>query len=192
MQMANKNLFRSDLYYRLDVFPIVLPPLRERPDDIEPLIRHFVEIFADRMGKSIERIPDETLAAFQSYPWPGNIRELQNLIERAVILSNNGVLPNPLPPNGSEQTSAVPGYTTLKDSEHSLILQTLEAVGWVIGGARGAAARLGVKRTTLIAKMQKLGISRPVPGGHGRADVVEFQSSPGDEVSWERRRDAKF
>ena len=192
MQMANKNLFRSDLYYRLDVFPIVLPPLRERPDDIEPLIRHFVEIFADRMGKSIERIPDETLAAFQSYPWPGNIRELQNLIERAVILSNNGVLPNPLPPNGSEQTSTVPGYTTLKDSEHSLILQTLEAVGWVIGGARGAAARLGVKRTTLIAKMQKLGISRPVPGGNRRADVVEFQSSPGDEVSWERRRDAKF
>jgi formate hydrogenlyase transcriptional activator len=190
MQMVKNNLFRSDLYYRLDVFPIVLPPLRERREDIEPLVRHFVAIFAGRMGKTIERIPDDTLAAFESYPWPGNIRELQNLIERAVILANDGVLPNPLPVKGSEQSSPVPGYTTLKDSEHSLILQTLEAAGWVIGGARGAAARLGLKRTTLVAKMKKLGISRPVRGFSNAAGVVEFQSPATDEVPWEGRRGA--
>jgi transcriptional regulator with GAF, ATPase, and Fis domain len=192
MQMAKNNQFRSDLYYRLDVFPIVLPPLRERREDIEPLVMHFVEFFAGRMGKTIESIPDETLAAFQSYPWPGNIRELQNLLERAVILSNDGVLPNPLRIKASEQTSGLRGYTTLKDSEHSLILETLEAVGWVIGGAKGAAARLGVKRTTLIAKMEKLGISRPVRGGNKAADVVEMQSSSVDEGAWGKRREIKF
>ena len=192
MQMVKNNLFRSDLYYRLDVFPILLPPLRERREDIEALVIHFVEIFARRMGKTIEHIPEETLAAFKSYPWPGNIRELQNLIERAVILSNDGVLPNPLPLQASEQPSAIPGYTTLRDSEHSLILKTLEAVGWVIGGATGAAARLGLKRTTLLAKMKKLGISRPVRGVNRAADVVEFQSSAVDEAHWERRRAAKF
>jgi transcriptional regulator with GAF, ATPase, and Fis domain len=192
MQMAKQNQFRNDLYYRLDVFPIKLPPLRERREDIEPLVMHFVDVFARRMGKTIERIPEETLAAFKSHPWPGNIRELQNLIERAVILSNDCELPNPLPLKISEQSSAVPGYTTLRDSEHSLILQTLEAVGWVIGGAAGAAARLGLKRTTLIAKMKKLGISRPVRGINRAADFVEFQSSSVDEVAWERRREAKF
>ena len=191
MQMVKNNQFRSDLYYRLDVFPIILPPLRARRDDIEPLIMHFVEAFARRMGKTIQHIPEETLAAFRSYPWPGNIRELQNLIERAVILSNDGVLPNPLPLKATVQTGTVPGYTTLRGSEHALILQTLEAVGWVIGGASGAAARLGVKRTTLIAKMQKLGISRPARGGKRTADVVEFQPLA-HEVSWERRREARF
>ena len=185
MQMVKNNQFRSDLYYRLDVFPITLPPLRERPEDIEPLVTHFSEIFARRMGKTIERIPEETLAAFESYPWPGNIRELQNLMERAVILSTDGVLPNPLPLNAGAQTSPVPGRTTLRDSEYSLILQTLEAVGWVIGGAKGAAARLGVKRTTLIAKMNKLGISRPVRGVNTAADVAEFQSSALDEPARE-------
>jgi transcriptional regulator with GAF, ATPase, and Fis domain len=191
-QMVKNNLFRSDLYYRLDVFPIMLPPLRERREDIEPLVRHFVEVFARRMGKTIERILDETLAAFKSHPWPGNIRELQNLIERAVILSNDGVLPNPLPQQAIEQTSPVPGYTTLKDSEHSLILQTLEAVGWVIGGATGAAARLGLKRTTLIAKMRKLGISRPARGVGKPADVVEFQPLAPDGSAWTKRRTARI
>ena len=161
-QMVKNNLFRSDLYYRLDVFPIELPPLRARCDDIEPLVMHYVDVFARRMGKTIERIPDETLAAFKAYPWPGNIRELQNLIERAVILSNDGVLPNPLVLTEAAAANGVLGYTTLRECEHSLILQTLEAVGWVIGGPNGAAARLGVKRTTLIAKMKKLGISRAV------------------------------
>jgi transcriptional regulator with GAF, ATPase, and Fis domain len=191
-QMVKNNQFRSDLYYRLDVFPIFLPPLRERREDIKPLVWHFVEIFSRRMRKVIERIPRATLEAFDYYPWPGNIRELQNLIERAVILSSDGVLPNPLPAaNDSEQATAVPGYTTLRNSEYSLILQTLESVDWVIGGPRGAAARLGLKRTTLIAKMNKLGISRPVRGDHTAGSVAEFQSSAVNEVAWEKRRAAK-
>jgi transcriptional regulator of acetoin/glycerol metabolism len=103
------------------------------------------------------------MAALSSYDWPGNIRELQNLIERAVILANNGVLPNPLPPAGAPTVIATPSPTTLRDSERTLILGTLEAAGWVIGGARGAASRLGLHRTTLINKMKKLGISRPDP-----------------------------
>jgi transcriptional regulator with GAF, ATPase, and Fis domain len=160
-QMVKQNLFRSDLYYRLNVFPIMLPPLRERRDDISPLVTYYVEVFSRRMGRRIEHIPEETLEAFKSYPWPGNVRELQNLIERAVILSNDDVLPNPLPTAANEAGGSLPGYTTLRESEHSLISQTLQAVGWVIGGPSGAAARLGVKRTTLVAKMKKLGISRP-------------------------------
>jgi transcriptional regulator of acetoin/glycerol metabolism len=123
------------------------------------------------MGREIEHIPPETMSALSSYSWPGNIRELQNLIERAVILSNDGVLPNPLPTAETEQRAATPpGATTLRDSERTLILQTLEAVGWVIGGPKGAAAKLGLKRTTLIHKMQKLGISRP--GVQSSRDVM--------------------
>jgi formate hydrogenlyase transcriptional activator len=169
-EMVNRAEFRSDLYYRLNVFPILLPPLRERREDIPALVSHFVQIFGRRMGREIEEIPPETMSALSSYQWPGNIRELQNLIERAVILSNHGVLPNPLPPEGSQSVpiafapAATPAVT-LKDSERNLITRTLEAVGWVIGGPRGAAAKLGLKRTTLIHKMQKLGISRPVLRG---------------------------
>ena len=164
--MANRGEFRSDLYYRLNVFPVVLPPLRDRREDIPALIRHFVEIHGRRMGREIEHIPAATLSALTSYDWPGNIRELQNLIERAVILSNDGILPNPLPASAPRRVNisaaaTSPTGTTLKDSERNLILRTLEAVGWVIGGPKGAAARLGLKRTTLIHKMQKLGISRP-------------------------------
>ena len=159
--MIKNNLFRSDLYYRLNVFPIMLPPLRERRDDIVPLVAHFVEVFAQRIGKAIEHIPDETLAAFKSYTWPGNIRELQNVVERAVILAKDGSLPNTLPAPTNDVTGGVLGCTTYRDFEHSLILQTLDAVGWVIGGPGGAASRLGLKRTTLIGKMKKLGILRP-------------------------------
>jgi transcriptional regulator with GAF, ATPase, and Fis domain len=166
-EMVNRGEFRSDLYYRLNVFPVQLPPLRERREDIPALVAHFVEIFGRRMGREIEYIPAETLSALNSYQWPGNIRELQNLIERAVILSNDGVLPNPLPAAGSLVVTVAPTAAgtppaTLKDSERTLILRTLEGVGWVIGGPKGAAAKLGLKRTTLIHKMQKLGISRPV------------------------------
>jgi formate hydrogenlyase transcriptional activator len=160
--MVNRGEFRSDLYYRLNVFPVLLPPLRDRREDIPALVTHFVEILGHRMGREIEHIPPETMSALISYQWPGNIRELQNLIERAVILSNDGVLPNPLPTAETEHRAAIsPGATTLRDSERTLILRTLETVGWIIGGPKGAAARLGLKRTTLIHKMQKLGISRP-------------------------------
>jgi len=163
MEMANRGEFRSDLYYRLNVFPVLLPPLRERREDIPALVAHFVDIYGRRMNRQIEHIPPATMSALSSYPWPGNIRELQNLIERAVILSNDGVLPNPLPTARAQVVIASQGATTLRDSEHALILKTLEAVGWVIGGPQGAAAKLGLKRTTLIHKMQKLGISRPGP-----------------------------
>jgi formate hydrogenlyase transcriptional activator len=161
MEMANRGDFRSDLYYRLNVFPIMLPPLRERSEDIPALVAHFVEIYGHRMSREIEHIPPTTMSALTSYHWPGNIRELQNLIERAVILSNDGVLPNPLPSGGPLALPTPSSATTLKDSERILILHTLESVGWVIGGAKGAAAKLGLKRTTLIHKMQKLGIFRP-------------------------------
>jgi formate hydrogenlyase transcriptional activator len=167
-EMVNRGEFRSDLYYRLNVFPIMLPPLQERREDIPALVSHFVEILGRRMGREIEHIPAETMSALSSYQWPGNIRELQNLIERAVILSNDGVLPNPLPAAETEQRSSISlsgnklVATTLRDSERTLILRTLETVGWIIGGPKGAANKLGLKRTTLIHKMQKLGIARPV------------------------------
>jgi len=160
--MVKRAAFRSDLYYRLNVFPVLLPPLRARREDIPDLVAHFVDVFGHRMDKQIEHIPPETMAALTSYHWPGNIRELQNLIERALILSNDGVLPNPLLTTETQAVAPSPPRTTLSDSERNLILQTLETVGWVIGGPNGAAAKLGLKRTTLIAKMQKLGISRPV------------------------------
>jgi len=160
-KMVKRGEFRIDLYYRLNVFPVTLPPLRERCEDIPALVTHFVDLYSRRMGKQIEDIPAETLSALSSYQWPGNIRELQNVIERAVILSNDGVLPNPLP-KAEAQDVAIPSTpTTLRESERTLIVNTLESVGWVIGGPKGAAAKLGLKRTTLIHKMQKLGISRP-------------------------------
>jgi transcriptional regulator with GAF, ATPase, and Fis domain len=172
-EMVARQQFRSDLYYRLNVFPIMLPPLRERREDIALLVSHFVEVFARRMGKWISSIPKETLDAFTSYSWPGNVRELQNLIERAVILSDNGVLANPLPtldpnPVGANPTTvdfvALPSAQegTFRDSQRTSILRALHASGWIVAGPRGAAARLGLKRTTLISKMKKLGISRPV------------------------------
>jgi formate hydrogenlyase transcriptional activator len=170
-EMMKRGEFRSDLYYRLNVFPVTLPPLRGRREDIPALVTHFVEMFCRRMDKQIEDIPEETMAALCSYQWPGNIRELQNLIERAVILSDDGVLSNPLLTATIEDVRLSPSSTTLRDSERSLILHTLEEAGWVIGGPRGAAAKLGVKRTTLIYKMQGLGISRPPI--QGRQDVVD-------------------
>jgi formate hydrogenlyase transcriptional activator len=166
-EMVARNGFRSDLYYRLNVFPVELPPLRERRKDIPELISHFVSDFASRMGRPMLHIPPETMAAFTSYSWPGNVRELQNLIERAVIRSNDGVLPNPLPqldPNSvlsTKPTMLNSRSGTLSDCMRSLILRTLEDTGWMIGGPDGAAARLGVPRTSLISKMKKLGISRP-------------------------------
>jgi formate hydrogenlyase transcriptional activator len=159
--MVRNSEFRSDLYFRLNVFPVQLPPLRERREDIPALVEHFVEILGHRIGRQIDHIPEETMLDLCSYDWPGNIRELQNLIERALILSDAGVLPNPLLTAGMQHISVVPAPTTLIDSERTLILRTLEATSWVIGGRDGAAARLGLKRTTLIYKMQRLGIARP-------------------------------
>lgn len=160
-QMVARNEFRSDLYYRLNVFPVVIPPLRERREDIRQLVRHFVEVFARRMGKHIEQIPEATMDAFIAYTWPGNVRELQNLIERAVIRSDNDVLPNPLPPSQTNTAPAAPPQGTFREHEATLILETLRAAGGMIGGPRGAAARLGLKRTTLVSKMKRLGIYRP-------------------------------
>ena len=160
--MVKRDQFRSDLYYRLNVFPITLPPLRERVDDIGPLVEHYVEVFSRRVGKHIENIPDEFVSAFQSYSWPGNIRELQNMIERAVVLSNEGVLPNLLRTKRVASIIGFPTSTTLCDSERATILRTLETSAWVVGGPYGAAAKLGMKRTTLIARMRKHGIVRPV------------------------------
>jgi transcriptional regulator with GAF, ATPase, and Fis domain len=160
-EMVRNGDFRSDLYFRLNVFPVHLPPLRERREDIPALVEHFAEILGRRVGRSINHIPPETMMALCSYNWPGNIRELQNLIERAVILSDHGVLPNPLLTADTQRISVSPAPTTLIDSERALILRTLEAADWVIGGRDGAAARLGLKRTTLIYKMQRHRISRP-------------------------------
>ena len=169
VKMVARGQFRSDLYYRLNVFPILLPALRERREDIPALVTHFVKMFSRRIGRQVDSIPPETMASFQWYSWPGNIRELQNLVERAVILSRDGVLPNPLQ---KTQTSATilssnaqssSSSMTLEDSDRTLILETLEQAGWIVGGPRGAAARLGLKRTTLLAKMKRLDICRPIP-----------------------------
>jgi transcriptional regulator with GAF, ATPase, and Fis domain len=170
--MVTRGEFRSDLYYRLNVFPVLLPPLRARREDIHGLVMHFVEKFGRRIGKQVEYIPETTMSALTFYEWPGNIRELQNLIERAVILSDDGVLPNPLPTSGAPGINVPQAAGTLKDTERAVILQTLEQVGWVIGGPKGAAHKLGVKRTTLIHKMEKLGIYRP--------RLRSSQSAPGN------------
>ena len=168
VKMVARGQFRSDLYYRLNVFPILLPTLRERREDIPTLVAHFVNLFSRRMGKAVDSIPPETMAAFQWYSWPGNIRELQNLVERSVILSRDGVLPNPLHKKQTEltipnlhRTRTFHSSMTLEDSDRTLIVETLEQAGWIVGGPRGAAAKLGLKRTTLLAKMRRLGISRP-------------------------------
>lgn len=171
-EMVGRKEFRSDLYYRLNVFPVTLPPLRERREDIVPLVFHFAKILGRRMGKQINEISEETLNAFTSYSWPGNVRELQNLIERAVIRSNDGILPNPLPTASDRpilNTNAVmsiPSQYSFQEATRDVILRALKATGWVISGSGGAAAQLGLKRTTLLTKMKKLGIKRPSDQGN--------------------------
>src|SRR5271163_4439863 len=160
LDMVKRNEFRSDLYYRLNVFPIPLPPLRARREDIPALVAHFVEIYARRMGKQIERVPAETMSAFHSYEWPGNVRELQNFIERSVILSDGTVLCPPLAELKQSAGAESQGATTLQDAERDHILKILKQTRWVVSGPSGAAARLGMKRSTLYFRMQKLGISR--------------------------------
>ena len=186
VKMVARGQFRGDLYYRLNVFPVLLPALRERREDIPALVTHFVNLFSRRMGKQVDSIPLETMAAFQLYSWPGNIRELQNLVERAVILSREGVLQNPLHKNQTElmipsvhRTRTYYSSKAFEDSDRALILETLEQARWVVGGPHGAAAKLGLKRTTLIAIMRRLDISRPI-------------SQEGTDVLGVARRDAQI
>jgi formate hydrogenlyase transcriptional activator len=175
MGMVKQTEFRSDLYYRLNVFPIPLPPLRARREDIPALVEHFVEIYAHRMDKQIEHISPETMSALSSYQWPGNIRELQNFIERSVILTSGNVLHPPLAGLKRAAKAESVGAITLEDAEREHIRKTLEHTHWVVAGPNGAAARLGIKRSTLYFRMQKLGISRsnkdPLPAQQNGNDA---------------------
>lgn len=164
--MVQRREFRADLYYRLNVFPIIVPPLRDRRDDIPLLVNYFVCRFAERQRKLIEHIPDGVLEALRAYTWPGNIRELQNVIERAVIATRGGVLE--LPSLDAQPNQPSSPAKTLAQVEREHILATLSDTDWVIGGWKGAAARLGLSRTTLIARMQRLGISRNAMQGAPR------------------------
>ena len=158
---VQQRLFRADLYYRLNVFPIAIPPLRDRRDDIPRLIRYFADVFSRRMNKQIDTIPEEDIENVKSYGWPGNIRELQNIVERAVILSRNGVLRLPVEElSCSMDSENLRTRTTLRDAERDFIIHALRETNWVIGGDSGAAARLGLPRTTLIYKIRKLEIFR--------------------------------
>jgi formate hydrogenlyase transcriptional activator len=161
--MSKQGEFRSDLYYRLNVFPIRIPPLRERREDIPLLVEYFMEKFARRMGKRVETVPKATMQKLVDWPWPGNVRELQNMIERGVILSRGFVLEIPLT---ELEQSGIPvlddnnGASTLEAFEREHILRALRDTGWVVAGA---AARLGLNRSTLNARMRKLEIRRPKP-----------------------------
>jgi formate hydrogenlyase transcriptional activator len=160
-RMVEEKTFRADLYYRLSVFPISLPPLRERKDDIPSLVKHFVQRFSRQMGKSIDEVPDGVMEIIKRHHWPGNIRELQNFIERSVIMTSGRVLS----PRITElkllmQATVSAPSQTLSDAERAHIIGILREANWVVGGRDGAAARLGLPRTTLISRMQKLGISR--------------------------------
>jgi formate hydrogenlyase transcriptional activator len=163
-RMVADGRFRSDLYYRLHVFPIALPPLRERREDIPRLVRHFTQRFARRMGRRIEAIPAAIMDALACYPWPGNVRELQNVIERSVILSPGPalqVLLGDLQSAVMQAPEPTAAAVTLAEAEREHILGALRETGWVVAGPKGAADRLGMKRSTLQEKMRKLGISRP-------------------------------
>lgn len=209
--MATDGSFRQDLFYRLNVFPVRVPPLRERRDDIPMLVRHFARQFSQRMKKPIETIPAETMASLTEYEWPGNIRELQNLVERAVILSTGPVLRVPLsgtPPRAQKSLPlrtgsvasergrrglATPPTETLEEVDRRHILAALESSGWVVSGANGAAARLGMKRSTLQFRMARLGIVRPShqgePGGQRTASSADWHQY---QLAGERTSAAAF
>jgi transcriptional regulator with GAF, ATPase, and Fis domain len=190
-QMVHERKFRADLYYRLDVFPVFLPPLREREGDIPLLANHFVRSFAKRQDKLIQKITDEAMELLESHSWPGNIRELQNVIERAVILTKGSVVESKAINcvrecirDCVESAPSTPRIQTLVDAERAHIRKALEKTNWVIGGQRGAAVRLGMARTTLIYKMRRLGIYREYPspqqwvhGAPEQADIREYDVS---------------
>jgi formate hydrogenlyase transcriptional activator len=167
-RMVEEKRFRADLYYRLNVFPISVPPLRERRGDIRLLAEHFVRKFSEQQGKAVDAIPEEVMMVLERHYWPGNIRELQNIIERGVIMTSGSVLSCRTIDNLGEavaEVSKLVGITTLADAERAHITATLRATQWVIGGAHGAAAHLGLPRTTLLSRMQRLGISsQPAQG----------------------------
>jgi formate hydrogenlyase transcriptional activator len=174
---VREHRFRVDLYYRLNVFPITLPPLRERHGDITLLVRHFLQTFAQRHGKTIRHIPDNVMKALEEYNWPGNIRELQNFIERSVILTTGPELRSPVTdltnfplPDGIGRT--------LADADKAHIIATLRETNWVIGGRNGAAVRLGLKRTTLIAKMRRLGLSMDTADRRSRQSDSYVETPP--------------
>lgn len=160
-EMVRKGTFREDLYYRLHVFPVTVPPLRERREDIQLLVRYFVQQSSRRLGRQVTRIPDRMMDAMKAYSWPGNVRELENFVERAVILSKGPVLQSPIIELGVSEQPGDATALTMEEAERRIILDALEACSWVIGGKRGAAARLAMKRTTLQSRMVKLGIQRP-------------------------------
>jgi formate hydrogenlyase transcriptional activator len=162
-RMVQERKFRADLYYRLNVFPITLPPLRERKDDIPLLIEHFVCKFAKRQGKSIHCVPDEVMEVLKRHDWPGNIRELQNVIECAVIMTTGPVLGLPMRECRTQNGGSAP-VRTLADAERAHITAALHETNWVVGGRRGAADRLGLPRTTLITMMRRHGIFRETLG----------------------------
>ncbi len=183
-QMVAHRKFRADLYYRLHVFPMTLPPLRERAEDIPPLVEYFVRRLAEQHGKSIERIPEEVMDAFRRHHWPGNIRELQNVIERGVIITTGPVLScgtiEPLR-NRVEPGADYAPIKTLADAERAHIFKTLRETNWVVGGRRGAAAKLGLARTTLLARMNRLGISVRTQGME--PDQLDRQLAGGEQRS---------
>ena len=191
-RMVQERKFRADLYYRLNVFPIALPPLRDRMEDIAPLAEHFVQKFAKQQGKVIDTIPAEVMTALEDYDWPGNIRELQNVIERGVIMTTGPVLSRQtterLKPNAATQVRipiiAEPAsIKTLADAERAHITATLRKTNWMIGGPRGAAAQLGLPRTTLIAKMQRLGISNGTSRSRSGQSTRQFVRVMGGGLS---------
>jgi len=201
-QMVQERKFRADLYYRLNVFPIRLPPLREREDDIPLLIEHFVQKFAKRQGKLIDRIPEDVIEIMIRHGWPGNIRELQNVIERAVIVTTGSVLDlRTIELQTTECMTQHGGFTpvtkgrTLEEFERAHITETLRATNWVVGGRRGAAAKLGLARTTLIAMMERLGISREASeraAGAGRSDQSFLSVPSGSLTSEDTQRETAF
>jgi formate hydrogenlyase transcriptional activator len=179
-EMVDDKEFRADLFYRLSVFPVSLPPLRERREDIPALVRHFVSKYSERMNKVVEVIPSETMDAMVAYDWPGNVRQLQNFVEHGVIVSRSAVFQPALSQLRSVKNSALGtekgvGFKTLEDATREHVLQTLEDTKWVVGGRHGAAARLGIARTTLLGKMRKLGIEGArEESGRGANRVAAF------------------
>ena len=180
-QMVANRQFRSDLYYRLNVFPIKLPALRERVEDIPLLVDHFLQTFARRQGKSIEHVPDDVMAAIVKYDWPGNIRELQNFIERSVLLTTGRELRAPIV-ELTQQLAMNCTSHTLADANRAYIIATLRETNWVVGGPNGAASKLGLKRTTLIKKMRNLGISKEAAKASISQSISYRNRAPAEET----------